>query len=91
MWLLEELVHSIPSDIDVYVMYDIACTLTHLKTSKNGGHLLERIKFALPSFHAIGYVADCQVQGDCVHVDGANSFCIVGCLWSSSLQGYRIV
>ena len=22
VWLLEELVHSIPSDIDVYVMYD---------------------------------------------------------------------
>ena len=49
--------HSIPSDIDVYVMYDIACTLArHLKASKNGDHLLERFKFALPSFHAFGHM-----------------------------------
>ena len=42
----------------------------------------------LPSM--LGHNAACQVQGDCMHVDGANSFCNanVGCLWSSSLQGY---
>ena len=62
VWLLEELVHSIPSDIDVYVMYDIACTLAqHLKASKNGDHLLERFKFVLPSFNAFGHNAACQV------------------------------
>ena len=27
VWMLEELVHRIPSTVDVYVMYDIACSL----------------------------------------------------------------
>ena len=32
IWVLEELVHHIPPAADVYVMYDIACTLVqHLK------------------------------------------------------------
>ena len=32
VWMLEELIHKIPSSADVCIMYDIACTLVqHLK------------------------------------------------------------
>ncbi len=44
-------------------MYDICCMLLqHLKNSKDGSALLDRIKFALPSFHAHGHKAACQVN-----------------------------
>ncbi len=44
-------------------MYDICCMLLqHLKNSKDGSALLDRIKFALPSFHAYGHKAACQVN-----------------------------
>ena len=61
IWLLEELMHRIESTADVYIMYDIACTLVQHLKAKNGEHLLEHIKFALPSFHAFGHSAACQV------------------------------
>ena len=49
MWLLEELVHRIPTFVDMNVMYDIACTLVqHLRSSKNGAYLLDRVRFSLP-------------------------------------------
>ena len=63
VWLLDELGQRIPSETDVYIMYDIACTLVqHLKAKSSGAHILERMKFALPSFHAFGHNAACQVN-----------------------------
>ena len=45
------------------MMYDIACILVqHLRASEDGDYLLDRIKFALPSFHAYGHNAACQVS-----------------------------
>ena len=65
MWLLEELVHRIPTSVDMNVMYDIACTLVqHLRSSKNGAYLLDRVRFSLPSFHAFGHNAACQVKNN---------------------------
>ena len=61
IWVLEELVHRIPPAADVYVMYDIACTLVQHLKGRNVEHLLKRIQFALPSFHAYGHNATCQV------------------------------
>ncbi len=61
VWMLEELVQRIPSAVDVYVMYDIACTLVQHLKSRNREHLLKRVHFALPSFHAYGHNAACQV------------------------------
>ena len=62
VWLLQELSQQVSSDITLYIMYDVACNLIrHLKTIGDGGHLLDRIKFALPSFHAYGHNAPCQV------------------------------
>ena len=62
MWLLEEIGHRIATSVDMNVMYDIACTLVqHLRASKNGRYLLDRIKFSIPSFHAFGHNAACQV------------------------------
>ena len=47
------------------VMYDIACTLVqHLRSSKNGAYLLDRVRFSLPSFHAFGHNAACQVKNN---------------------------
>lgn len=71
VWLLEELTQHVPAMTNIYVMYDIACTLVrHLKASRNGAHLLERIKFALPSFHAFGHNAACQVVYSPVRCEG---------------------
>ena len=65
MWLLEELVHRIPTSVDMNVMYDIACTLVqHHRSSKNGAYLLDRVRFSLPSFHAFGHNAACQVKNN---------------------------
>ena len=61
IWVLEELVHRIPPAADVDVMYDIACTLVQHLKGRNVEHLLKRIQFALPSFHAYGHNATCQV------------------------------
>ena len=48
--------------LDVYIMYDVACNLArHLNANRNGTQLLDRMKFALPSFHAFGHNASCQV------------------------------
>ena len=63
MWVLEVLRQRVPLGIDLYIMYDIACMLVkHLKATNGGGHLLERLKFAVPSFHAYGHNAVCQVR-----------------------------
>lgn len=62
VWMLEELANRIPSGVHAYVMYDVACTLVqHLRGLTGGKHLLECFKFALPSFHAFGHNASCQV------------------------------
>ena len=67
VWLLEELVQHVSTETDIIIMYDIACTLVrHLKSSRNGAHLLERLKFALPSFHAFGHNMACQGSGSSV-------------------------
>lgn len=65
MWLLEELAQRVSVETDIYIMYDVACNLVrHLRANKNGAHahLLERMKFSLPSFHAFGHVTSCQVR-----------------------------
>ncbi len=52
-------------------MYDIACMLVrHLKSVGN-----ERIKFAIPSFHAYGHIAACQVSKliICIYLHDYNS------------------
>lgn len=61
VWMLEELIHKIPSSADVCIMYDIACTLVQHLKGKRAAHLLERFQFALPAFHAYGHNAACQV------------------------------
>ena len=62
MWLLEELAQRVSMETDIYVMYDVACNLVrHLKANRNSA-LLDRMKFALPAFHAFGHNASCQVQ-----------------------------
>ncbi len=46
---------------DMNIMYDRSCTLVkHLKANKYG-YLLDRVKFSIPSFHAYGHNAACQV------------------------------
>ena len=61
--MLQELVETLPSDMDVYVMYGVACNLVrHLKASVDGQYLLESLKFAIPAFHAYGHNAPCQVS-----------------------------
>ncbi len=63
VWLLQELVQRIPANVHLKVMYDIACILVqHLRASGSDRHLLYRITFALPSFHAYGHNAACQVK-----------------------------
>lgn len=65
VWLMNELSQGIPSNVKPVMMYDIACNLVrHLQVSKDGAYLLEQWKFALPSFHAYGHVAACQVSVD---------------------------
>lgn len=61
VWLVEELVRRIPASVDMNIMYDISCTLVkHLKANKNG-FLLDHVQFSIPSFHAYGHNAACQV------------------------------
>ena len=48
IWVLEELVHRIPPAADVYVMYDIACTLVQHLKGRNVEHLLKRISLLFP-------------------------------------------
>lgn len=63
VWLMQEMSQQISPDIQLYMMYDVACTLVkHLKLTKDGSYLLDRWKFALPSFHAYGHNAACQVK-----------------------------
>ena len=53
---------KIPDDVTVHLMYDIACMLVrHLKSSDDGRILLDKVKFSIPSFHAYGHNAPCQV------------------------------
>ena len=62
VWLLEEIAQRVSREVDIYVMYDVACNLVrHLKTRGNNA-LLDRMKFALPAFHAFGHNASCQVK-----------------------------
>ena len=42
VWMLEELIHKIPSSADVCIMYDIACTLVQHLKGKRAAYLLER-------------------------------------------------
>ena len=53
----------LPSDLEVYVMYDVACNLVrHLRAKEDGQYLLQCLKFAIPAFHAHGHNAPCQVS-----------------------------
>ena len=49
VWMLEELIHKIPSSADVCIMYDIACTLVQHLKGKRAAHLLERFLHYLHS------------------------------------------
>lgn len=61
VWLIEELLSHLPETVKPYIMYDVACSLVpHLK--KRDSQLLEKVTFALPSFHAYGHKASCQVR-----------------------------
>lgn len=64
IWLMHEVSQRIPSSVKVYMMYDIACTLVKHLNAENDAFLLERWKFALPSFHAYGHNAACQVSNN---------------------------
>ena len=45
------------------IKYDIACSLMkYLANSPGGRCLLDEVTFAIPSFHAYGHKADCQVS-----------------------------
>ena len=61
VWLIEELLSRLPETIKPCIMYDVACSLVmHLKKKDN--QLLEKVTFALPSFHAYGHKPACQVR-----------------------------
>lgn len=62
VWLLHQLMNDIPHDIELCIMYDIACMLVQHLRNKKEVALLERMKFALPSFHAYGHKPACQVS-----------------------------
>lgn len=75
VWLLHNLIQRIPAPVEIHVMYDIACTLVqHLKNSRDGGPLLDRVQFTLPSFHAYGHKASCQVN-----------YTLIICIWHLAL------
>ena len=51
VWLLDELEQCIPSEMDVYIMYDVACTLVqYLKANSSDTHLLERLNLLFHHF-----------------------------------------
>ena len=76
VWLLQEISQHTPANVTMYIMYDIACTLAkHLKRNEDHNDPLKRMILALPSFHAYGHNAACQVSPQlnmhlhaCMHV-----------------------
>ena len=61
LFLLHELLQRLPEKVNLHIMYDVVCTFVrHLKS--NDSHLLEKVAFAVPSFHAYGHKPSCQVR-----------------------------
>ncbi len=61
LFLLRKLLQRLPEKVNLHIMYDVACTFVrHLKS--NDSHLLEKVAFAIPSFHAYGHKSSCQVR-----------------------------
>ena len=61
--------HHIQGYVEWNVMYDMACTLArYLKTSDDKENLLDRIKFSLLSFHALGHNTACRVIHNFCHL-----------------------
>ena len=61
IFLLQEIVQRAPEQIKVHIMYDVACTFVQYLISRDS-HLLEKVAFAIPSFHAYGHKPSCQVR-----------------------------
>jgi hypothetical protein len=66
VWLIEELLDHVKqhekSPTDVFVLYDIACSLyKHLQYHGQKG-MLEKIHLSLPIFHSYGHKASCQIR-----------------------------
>lgn len=61
MFMLQEILQRVPENVSVHIMYDIACNFVrHLKSRDS--QLLEKVAFAIPSFHAYGHKPACQVS-----------------------------
>lgn len=63
VWLIEQLLQDTSENVKTYMMYDIACKLvSHLKASGSYSAGSDRLNLVIPSFHAYGHSADCQVK-----------------------------
>lgn len=49
-------------DTEVYIMYDVACTLKKYLKHSGREDILKRIILCLPAFHSYGHKASCQVS-----------------------------
>ena len=68
-------------NVNILAMYDIACTLDpHLK--KRDSILSEKIKFALPAFHAYGHKPSCQVCMSLILYTNSINYKPIGFVWS---------
>jgi hypothetical protein len=66
VWIIDQLIdrHSpeCNKSLEVYVMYDIACTLKKYLEGHGRSDILEKVHLSLPTFHAYGHKASCQVK-----------------------------
>ncbi|XP_066934117.1 uncharacterized protein [Clytia hemisphaerica] len=60
---------TVDRNLDVHVVYDIACVLkSHLKKNKLSEKFKD-FKFAIPVFHSYGHKGDCQVKNSIRRLD----------------------
>ncbi|XP_057297873.1 uncharacterized protein LOC130628863 [Hydractinia symbiolongicarpus] len=57
-------------DIDVHIMYDIACLLKKHLTKKGTLSKYPKFKLGIPVFHAYGHKSSCQVQHSIRRMEG---------------------
>nr|XP_047139912.1 uncharacterized protein LOC105850639 [Hydra vulgaris] len=62
VYLINQILDQVKKEVNVVVMYDIACMLVkHLK--KRGSNILDKnVSFCIPSFHVYGHRSACQLK-----------------------------
>ncbi|XP_065639507.1 uncharacterized protein LOC124815584, partial [Hydra vulgaris] len=62
VYLINQILDQVKEEVNVVVMYDIACMLVkHLK--KRGSNILDKnVSFCIPSFHIYGHRSACQLK-----------------------------